>query len=229
MKLIISENQYKKLQVLSEGQNVKEFIKNLLSFDDNTIKSIQDTLIKSNFSIDSLKSMFPKVLTPELVSFLNGLNINQAINLVRALYNVFIKNKYNLSEQTVDDYEKELVNIINKIKQLQKNKLSTTKSEIKRNLSNDIRGATKVTAMFTVIIGAASGIVLGAGAGLLVGLSTLAICMIVYLIIATLPPLIKYFKGNRNLKHNLSTFEKDLETYRAGSQNQNSVNGMTKN
>ena len=173
--------------------------------------------------------MFPKVLTPELVSFLNGLNINQAINLVRALYNVFIKNKYNLSEQTVDDYEKELVNIINKIKQLQKNKLSTTKSEIKRNLSNDIRGATKVTAMFTVIIGAASGIVLGAGAGLLVGLSTLAICMIVYLIIATLPPLIKYFKGNRNLKHNLSTFEKDLETYRAGSQNQNSVNGMTKN
>ncbi len=62
MKLIISENQYKKLQVLSEGQNVKEFIKNLLSFDDNTIKSIQDTLIKSNSSPENTVT-FPFIMS----------------------------------------------------------------------------------------------------------------------------------------------------------------------
>jgi hypothetical protein len=221
MKFVISENQYKKLQILSEGQNVKEFIKNLLSFDDNTIKRIQDILVKSNFSIDSLKSMFPKVLTPELVSKLDSLNVNQAINLVRALYNVFIKNKYNLSEQTSDDYEKELVSAINKVKLLQKNKLP--KDEFKRNVTG-----------FDLPLGIALSIALGLAAGLgsgvlLTGLATFGVCIIVSLIIKYLPALIRYFKVKRDLKYNLASLEKDLETYKTGNQNQNSVDILTKN
>ena len=223
MKLIISENQYKKLQILSEGQNVKEFIKNLLSFDDNTIKRIQDILVKSNFSIDSLKSMFPKVLTPELVSKLDSLNVNQAINLVRALYNVFIKNKYNLSEQTSDDYEKELVSAINKVKLLQKNKLP--KDELKRNVRLD-SDQTLTGIALSVVLGLAAG--LGSGA-LLAGLATFGVCIIVFLIIKYLPALIRYFKVKRDLKHNLASLEKDLETYKTGNQNQNSVDILTKN
>jgi hypothetical protein len=212
MKVIITENQYNRVQIITEGKNIKEFIQNLTSFDDVFLNKVKEVLVKSNFSMEGLKSMFPKILTPEVINILNNISVSEFFKYIKAFYNVLVKNKYNLSEQdNTEDIEKVIVDMI----KFYKSKKTLDKNELKTKLKS--AGLTSVIA--SIIITYLLGYVTG-GAVITTVLSAalilLAVLVVCYLILCG-GDLIRYFKNKSNIRKNLASLETQLDTVRSQS------------
>jgi hypothetical protein len=221
MKIIITENQYNRVQIITEGKNIKEFIQNLRSFDDVFLNKVKEILVKSNFSMEGLKSMFPNILTPEVINILNNISVSEFFRYIKAFYNVLVKNKYNLSEQdNTEDIEKVIVDAI----KVYKSKKTLDKNELKTNLrvyhkSSGGSGQIAVSLFLGLIggIGVAAALSAGVGVGAIVAVLTALAVYVVWWLIQWGGDLIRYFKTNADIRKNLASLETQLSAVQSQS------------
>ena len=224
MKIIITENQYNRIQIITEGKNIKEFIQNLRSFDDVFLNKVKEILVKSNFSMEGLKSMFPNILTPEVINILNNISVSEFFRYIKAFYNVLVKNKYKLSEQdNTEDIEKVIVDAIN----VYKSKKTLDKNVLKTNLrayyKSDESGTQIALSLLLGILGG-MGVAGALGAGVIVVVLTTLAVYVVWWLIQWGGDLIRYFKTNADIRKNLAS----LETQLSAVQSQSSVANTSK-
>jgi len=211
MKIIITENQYNRVQIITEGKNIKEFIQNLRSFDDVFLNKVKEVLVKSNFSMEGLKSMFPNILTPEIINILNNISVSEFFRYIKAFYNVLVKNKYKLSEQdNTEDIEKVIVDAM----RAYKSKKTWDKNELKKKLSEYFSDH----AMNDIAITFFVSLMIGAGLG---GVSAMIISFFAIIVAAFLirvgGTLITYFKNKSDIRKNLASLETQLSTVQSQS------------
>ena len=211
MKIIITENQYNRIQIITEGKNIKEFIQNLRSFDDVFLNKVKEVLVKSNFSMEGLKSMFPNILTPEIINILNNISVSEFFRYIKAFYNVLVKNKYKLSEQdNTEDIEKVIVDAM----RAYKSKKTWDKNELKKKLSEYFSDHATTDIALTFFVS----IMIGAGLG---GVSAMIISFFAIIVAAFLirvgGTLITYFKNKSDIRKNLASLDTQLSAVQSQS------------